>query len=384
MAENIYFQNTKPHYTLLDSLRGVAALMVIWYHIFEGFAFAGAVNGAGDGSITTFNHGYLAVDFFFMLSGFVISYAYDDRWNTMGILAFFKRRLIRLHPMVIIGAIIGTIAFCIGGCTNWAGETIGWNHIFLALILGMLLIPAYPGANHDIRGNGEMYPLNGPSWSLFFEYIGNILYALIIRRLSTKWLIITTTVIGILFSIFAATNISGYGSIGVGWTLDSINFFGGLLRMLFPFTIGMILQRINAPGIIKKSLTNKQAFCICTIALFAIFSVPFLGAEETFSLNGIYEILCVALLFPIIITTAAASNNGNTGKWLGEISYPIYIIHYPTMYLFYQWLIENQLYTIQQTWPAVIVLFGTNLLLAFLCVRLYDIPVRKWLSSKIG
>ena len=93
MAENIYFQNTKLHYTLLDSLRGVAALMVIWYHIFEGFAFACAVNGAGDGSITTFNHGYLAVDFFFMLSGFVISYAYDDRWNTIGILAFLCVRL---------------------------------------------------------------------------------------------------------------------------------------------------------------------------------------------------------------------------------------------------------------------------------------------------
>ena len=90
------FSDTKAHYDLLDGLRGVAALMVIWYHIFEGYAFA------SDTMITTFNHGYLAVDFFFILSGFVIGYAYDDRWGkSLTMKDFFKRRLIRLHPMVI-------------------------------------------------------------------------------------------------------------------------------------------------------------------------------------------------------------------------------------------------------------------------------------------
>ena len=92
------FSDTKAHYDLLDGLRGVAALMVIWYHIFEGYAFA------SDTMITTFNHGYLAVDFFFILSGFVIGYAYDDRWGkSLTMKDFFKRRLIRLHPMVIMG-----------------------------------------------------------------------------------------------------------------------------------------------------------------------------------------------------------------------------------------------------------------------------------------
>ena len=137
MSDTTYFKDTKPHYKLLDSLRGVAALMVIWYHVFEGYAFAGAVNGATDGSITTFNHGYLAVDFFFMLSGFVISYAYDNRWSSMGILQFFKRRLVRLHPMLIMGAIIGAAAFFVGGCTNWAGENIAprLNHNMICISL---------------------------------------------------------------------------------------------------------------------------------------------------------------------------------------------------------------------------------------------------------
>ena len=68
------FTDTKPHYELLDGLRGVAALLVVFYHIFEGFSFAG-----GGTLITTINHGYLAVDFFFILSGFVIGYAYDGQ-----------------------------------------------------------------------------------------------------------------------------------------------------------------------------------------------------------------------------------------------------------------------------------------------------------------
>lgn len=65
------FSDSKPHYEILDGLRGVAALLVIFYHVFECFDWSPAP------------HGYLAVDFFFVLSGFVIGYAYDDRWNRM-------------------------------------------------------------------------------------------------------------------------------------------------------------------------------------------------------------------------------------------------------------------------------------------------------------
>lgn len=178
------FADTKPHYELLDGLRGVAALLVIWYHVFEGFAFAGG------GTITTINHGYLAVDFFFMLSGFVISYAYDDRLGkSMTLKNFFKRRLIRLHPMVVMGTLIGIVFYLLQGSVRWDGTQVPISLIAFAAVMGMLFIPVIPGAPYDIRGNGEMFPLNGPSWSLFFEYIGNILYALFIQRFSNKsWL----------------------------------------------------------------------------------------------------------------------------------------------------------------------------------------------------
>ena len=103
------FADTKPHYNLLDGLRGVAALIVVWYHVHEGYSFA-----SGDPIITGLNHGYMAVDFFFILSGFVIGYAYDDRWKkgfTLG--DFFRRRLIRLHPMIVMGFVLGLITFCL-------------------------------------------------------------------------------------------------------------------------------------------------------------------------------------------------------------------------------------------------------------------------------
>ena len=92
-----HFADTKSHYALLDGLRGVAALLVVWYHVFEGYQFA-----SGSAIIQEINHGYLAVDFFFILSGFVIGYAYDDRWGkTLTLGKFFKRRLIRLHPSML-------------------------------------------------------------------------------------------------------------------------------------------------------------------------------------------------------------------------------------------------------------------------------------------
>ena len=399
--------DTKQHYLILDGLRGAAALMVLWYHVFEGFAFAGGT------AIETFNHGHLGVDFFFMLSGFVISYAYDDRWKTtrlhddkttsgggLSIGAFFKRRLIRLQPMVVMGALIGLITYLIQGGVRWDGTQMPIHWTMIAFLLAMFLIPAYPGAPYDVRGNGEIYPLNGPSWSLFFEYIGNILYALFIRKLSNKKLAALAGVTGILWIAFVVFDISGYDMIGIGWTLDTANFFGGLLRMLFPFSLGMLLARNfnkttrlhdnkttcrDVTPMASKIITNN-IFWIAIVVLFVLFSMPYITKTGSISLNGIYELACIILVFPFIVWFGAAGNitskfSTKLCKFLGDISYPLYIVHYPVMYLFYSWLIDNKLYSLGETWQVVLLVMATNIALAYACLKLYDEPIRRWLKT---
>lgn len=370
------FADTKPHYHLLDGLRGVAALMVIWYHVFEGYAFAGGT------TIDTFNHGYLAVDFFFILSGFVIGYAYDDRWGkNFTMKDFIKRRLIRLHPMVIMGGIVGAITFYIQGSVQWDGTHIGILMVMLSLLCTIFFIPAMPGVGYEVRGNGEMFPLNGPCWSLFFEYIGNILYALFIRRLSNKALTIVVVLLGVALASFAIFNVSGYGNIGVGWTLDGVNFIGGLLRMLFPFSMGMLLSRNFKP------MKLRGAFWICTLVMIALFAVPYLEGTESICTNGIYEAFCIIIAFPILLWIGASGTTTDKKstqicKFLGDISYPIYVIHYPFMYLFYAWLIKNQLFTLGETWQVALCVYAWNILFAYLCLKLYDEPVRKYLAKR--
>jgi len=368
------FADTKPHYRTLDGLRGVAALMVIWYHVFEAFATSPYDQG--------FNHGYLAVDFFFILSGFVIGYAYDDRWGKMKKKDFFKRRLIRLQPMIIMGAVLGAVTFFIQGGVMWNGTRVAVSMIMIALLLQLFLIPAIPGSGAEVRGNGEMFPLNGPSWSLFFEYIGNILYALILRRLSTRALTVLVVIAGAGLAVFAVGNFSGFGHLGVGWTMADYNLIGGFLRLLFSFSAGLLMSRVFRP------VRIRGVFWICSLAVIVLLSMPYIGNGDSPWMNGLYDAVCVILIFPVLVYLGASgmtTDKITTGmcKWLGDISYPLYIVHYPFMYLFYAYVWKNGL-TFVQTWPLTLVVFFGNILLAYLCLKLYDEPVRRFLTKRFS
>lgn len=370
-------KDSKPHYALLDGLRGVAALLVVWYHIFEGFQFAG-----NKPVIDFINHGYLAVDFFFILSGFVVGYAYDNRWGkTLTLGGFFRRRLIRLQPMVCMGAVIGAASFLLSGMERWDGTHATLWLTFLAFVCGCLMLPALPGMPREIRGNGEMFPLNGPCWSLFFEYVGNIVYALFIRRLSTRLLTLLSFALCCALAWFAVTDQSGYGSIGVGWTVDRTNILGGSLRMLCPFTMGLLLSRI-----FKPIHYARGAFWTSAALLLIIFHVPYIHSDGALSLNGIFEAACIIAVFPLVVWYAASGKTTDIAstricRFLGDISFPLYIVHYPLMYAFYMWLIKTRQYTLHETWPAALAAVTASIILAWLCLKLYDMPVRKWLRN---
>ena len=365
----IAFADTKPHYHILDGLRGVAAFTVVCFHLFEAYATSHL-----DQKI---NHGYLAVDFFFILSGFVVAYAYDDRWKTMTIKDFIKRRFIRLHPMVVIGAIIGAITFYFQGCSAWDVSKVSVPMLFVATFINACLIPATP--NFEIRGVGEMFPLNGPSWSLLFEYIGTILYAFFIRKLSTKALSILVFLAGCGLAAFAIWG--PYGDICVGFSLTGDNIIGGSLRLLFSFPAGLLLFRVFKP------VQVKGVFWIGSLSIVILSAVPRIGGSENLWMNGLYDTICVAVFFPLLVYLGASGKTTDQlttrlCKFLGDISYPLYMVHYPFIYLYYAW-VKNKNLTFEQSLPGALALVIGSVVLAYLCLKLYDEPVRQFLTKRL-
>lgn len=362
---------SKKHYEILDGLRGVAAILVVTFHIFETFS-------GGNRFKQIINHGYLAVDFFFLLSGFVVAYAYDDRWGKMTQWNFYKRRLIRLQPMVIMGMIIGAIFYyfqasdilfpMIAGMEVWK--------VILTMIIGFTLLPIPPSM--EIRGWGEMHPLDGPAWSLFFEYIANILYALIFRKFSNK-------VLSVFVLIFAGllinyTVFGPKGDVIGGWSLNFEQMNVGFTRLLYPFFAGILLSRL------RKLIHIKGAFWVCSLLIAIVLSVPRIGDENSLWMNGLYESLCIILVFPLIVSIGAGGEIKNPFslkicKLLGDISYPIYITHYPLIYWYTAWVVDNKV-SLEDGYALGIGVLIASILIAYLCLKLYDEPVRNWLQNK--
>ena len=373
MKEAIDIKSSKPHYEILDGLRGVAALLVVLFHVFE-------IHSHGDHSKQIINHGYLAVDFFFLLSGFVLGYAYDDRWGKMTLKDFFKRRIIRLQPMIIIGSIIGALLFYFqdSPALGWGGinEVPVWK-MLLVMLIGFTLIPV--GKGLDIRGWNEMHPLNGPAWSLFFEYIANIVYALVLRRIS-KIVLAILVVVAAGFTIhYALTNPNG--DIIGGWSIDdSTQLKIGFIRLAFPFLAGLLLARMG------KLRYTKNAFLSAALLLVVLLSVPRLGDADSLWLNGLYECFCLIIMFPFIIWLGAGGKvqgykASKVCKFLGDISYPIYITHFPIAYVYMAWVTNNNL-TLEQSWHYGLLVVIAAVATAYLAMRFYDLPIREWLRKK--
>jgi peptidoglycan/LPS O-acetylase OafA/YrhL len=361
---------TKPHYAILDGLRGVAAVMVVIFHICEAHS-------------TSFldmmmNHGYLAVDFFFLLSGFVIGYAYDDRWGNITIGEFFKRRLIRLQPMVVVGMIVGALLFYFQDSVMFPNisEVPVWQ-VILVMLIGCTMIALPPSM--DIRGWMEMHPLNGPAWSLFFEYIGNILYALFIRKFSNTALAILVLLSAVF--LFHLAVFGGTGDVIGGWALEPRQLHVGFARLLYPFFAGLLLSRV------AKLTYVKNAFLWCSLIIIVVFSIPRLGDSENLWMNGLYDSLTVILIFPVVVYLGASGEvkgkfASRICKFLGDISYPIYITHYPIIYIYTGWVKDHNNIPLRDAWMVALPTFISAVTLAYLCLKFYDEPVRKWLTGK--
>lgn len=346
---------TKQHFQILDGLRGVAAIAVVIFHFMEFI-----VPDYKDNFIA---HGYLAVDFFFCLSGFVIAYAYDNRIEKTGVVTFLKLRLIRLHPLVIIGSILGLLCFMLDPFSDlfnvYAGKT------FLMFIMSCLLIP-YPLVKERYF---NLFHLNPPTWSLFWEYVANIFYAYVFVRLRKPALWVLTVIAAILLCYEAHR--STY--LGVGWGGD--NFWGGGIRVFYSFLAGMLIYRSN--WIIRSRL----GFLSLSILLLLAFLTPFNAA-----LNWLIDPLIVLLYFPFLIMLGAGAQLRSVFKkacvFSGEISYPLYMIHYPFLWLFLSYIEKNKPGMNEM---IIFTCIGSLFLIAFayfIMIKV-DIPLRAWLKSKV-
>lgn len=363
---------TKPHYQILDGLRGVAAIVVVFFHLAEPLSTSHLNNMV--------NHGYLAVDFFFLLSGFVIGYAYDDRWNKLTFGGFLRRRFERLQPLVVLGMTLGAIGFYFTDSTLWPQiHTVPVWKLIVVWLIGCTILPI--PLSMDIRGWQEMHPLNSVGWSLFFEYIANILYALGLRKLSNKAMVCFVALAGGVLVHFAVTNPNG--DVTGGWTLNAEHMRIGITRTIFPFFAGLLLSRVTRPARIKN------AFLWSSLLVVIILLMPRIGGEKHLWMNGLYEAFSIIIVFPIIVYIGASGVVHNQTehkicKLLGDLSYPLYMTHYVLVYFYVAWVSNHSGITLRQAWPYALLTFSGAIVVAYASLKLYDEPARAWLRKKLN
>lgn len=346
---------TKHHFKILDGLRGVAAVAVVIFHFMEI-----AVPDYNDSFIA---HAYLAVDFFFCLSGFVIAYAYDQKLVKIGVANFLKLRLIRLHPLVIIGSVIGLVAFVFD---PFFDLYLKYTKDLVPMFMASCFMVPYPVVPERYF---NLFHLNPPSWSLFWEYIANICYALFLVKIPNK-ILWSFTVIGAIALIYEAHQ---SGNLGVGWGGDNIS--GGGVRVFYSFLAGILVYRSG------WILTSGMNFLMVAALLLAVFFVPF--SKEY---NAIVEPIIVILYFPFLVALGAGARPATVLRRIcdfsGEISYPLYMVHYPFIWLFMSY-VEAKKPGMAEMTPIII--SGTLFLIAFayavlICI---DLPIRKRLKNLI-
>ncbi|MDR1582648.1 MAG: acyltransferase [Prevotellaceae bacterium] len=362
---------TKPHYEILDGLRGIAAIMVLGFHVFEAYY---VTNAAGKFD-QVLNHAYLAVDFFFVLSGFVIGYAYDDRWGKMSIANFLKRRIFRLHPMVVFGTVLGVALFYFGASAAFPliANIPLWK-VLLYAVIGILMIPTPPSM--DIRGWEEMYTLDAPIWTLAFEYFANLMYAIFIRKF-TKTALTILVVVAACFTIHLTWT---QGDVIGGWTVNAHHLHVGFTRLMYPFFAGLLLYRIG-----KVINIPKQTFAWCSLLLVTVLVMPRIGGMESEWKNGVYEAAVIIIIFPLIVAMGAGGKvkgkfTSKLCKLLGDISYPVYLVNYPVCYLHTGWASDKG-YSLDEAGWIPYAVFVATLMISYAAMKFYDIPVRKWLRK---
>jgi peptidoglycan/LPS O-acetylase OafA/YrhL len=351
----------KDHFIALDGLRGVAALVVLVMHRGRWWYPPGGFLG----------HGYLAVDFFFLLSGFVIAFAYDQRMASgLSVVRFMALRLIRLYPLILAGLLLGALwpAIQLARGAHAAPEPAEFAANF---VRGLVLIP-----DHTAAGPGDsIFPLNGPTWSLFFELVANLTYALIGRRLTVKVLAVIVAGSGAVMIYLAF-----HGGVDVGGLPR--NVLGGLPRTALGFFGGALLYRVVVAAEVRgwRAPALPAPFVTTAILLVALLATP-----GRLSWNPWFCLFTLMIAFPALVTLAAAPGiaRGHGAKFCklaGDLSYPVYVLHYPLYVLIGGLGLQMAKVPLVTPWiglaSAVFIVAC-----AYAVLKLYDEPLRRRLTN---
>lgn len=325
----------------LDGLRAVAALGVLLYHV-----------AGWSGRSDLFAHGYLGVDFFFCLSGFVLAHAFERReidWP-----AYLRIRVVRIWPLLVLSTLIGAVL------TSRHSPPLVPN-----LARGLLLVPRL---GHPAEWTfPTLFAFNPPAWSLCLEVIVSALW-FPLRRVPAPGLMTILLLSGAVM-VWVAANLNG---IETGW--DQRTFWLGLARATFSFSLGWACWRYRA-------LARRPRLLLPAALLLAALVMPILPWPNL-PWNGVYDFVCITVLFPALVLVGAHDPKGAVGalcRTLGDLSYPLYAMHWAT------WAVMLRLYP--DGWKSLLPLWFPALamvvapVVAWIAFRFYDAPVRRWLRS---
>lgn len=336
-------------YIYLDGLRGVAAILVVLLHVSEPLG------------VSLVPHGGLAVDFFFALSGFVIAHAYGVRMGAMSFKGFMLRRVIRLYPLILVGLIFGVLVTLLRIVAQHEYSQI--LDLVGVTAAGALLLPS----NFMLGNNNAAWPLNPPSWSLLFEMLASAAFAVWLWRASRFAVMLVVAVTGFIAAVVYMQHGQVYG--GTNWPY-------GIVRVAYPFAAGVLVQRIH----VNFSLGNFAALMLALVVACALL-MP-VGAD----VRGLYETTCVLAVFPVLLLVSsrvdATGAIASASLILGELSYPLYAVHYPIMKLFVGVARSRRIADAAHAWLIIPAVTGIAIGISWGLLKLYDEPVRRYLTRR--
>ena len=353
----VHTASSKQHrFHLLDAIRGIAALLVVAYHAPPDF-----------GRLLPFRSGFLAVDLFFALSGFVIAFSYERRLlEGLTYRNFVVARLIRLYPVYCLGTAFAILA----GVA--AGHLLSSHAFVTEVLLGLLMLPdVFHGSK------AAVYPLDFPAWSLLCELLSNFGYAaLLFWRESGRWLLYLT-VIASAIAMVAWTRRSG--TLDSGSVLQTLPL--GLARVGYSFGAGVLVFRYFHAKRRERLAGLSSWLFVC-----AICAAVFVALATRVTQSPAAQLVAVGLVFPVLIYLGALTSMtgalARIASFLGDSSYPIYLLHIP-FFMFFRGRSMHQIAVHHaQARPLVAFLSISSLLVfSWAAAKWFDLPVRRFLTA---